>query len=260
MVHQRALSRSSAHRRATLRNLATALLKHENIQTTWAKAKEAQRWVEKLITLGKKNTNASRSSAQGMIFEETAPYTLTKVFGELRERYKDRPGGYTRVLRTESHKDDAAESAILSLVDGPRDMRFAMTARAVVRQRAENKGMTEILAMNMRKVTRFREGGEVALEKEVARLKRKEKHSRLGGGQEGELARMWTPEGDRYEWARGPEKRSGPGKVVRRKVESGEMGKDPEALLAKTNEGRKWRHVRRGHGTWEERKSINMIH
>lgn len=123
---------------------------------------------------------------------------LPKLFGPLRERYEHRPGGYTRVLRTEpldrdkKHKSDSreyntgqAESAILELVDGPRDMRFAITARALVKQRekegegersGEGKGnggammMTEILAANIRKVTRFREDGEAQLEREVRRL------------------------------------------------------------------------------------------
>ena len=123
---------------------------------------------------------------------------LPKLFGPLRERYANRPGGYTRVLRTEpldrdrKHKLGSreynagqGESAILELVDGPRDMRFAITARALVKRRekeaeGEGKGegagastvmmMTEILAANVRKVTRFRQDGEGQLEREVRRL------------------------------------------------------------------------------------------
>lgn len=115
---------------------------------------------------------------------------LPKVFGALRERYADRPGGYTRVLLTEpldrdsKHKPDDREynpgqpkSAILELVDGPRDMRFAITARALVRQRSreelgQGSGISEVLAAHVRKVTRFREGGEEDLEREVRRLEK----------------------------------------------------------------------------------------
>lgn len=67
-VKYRALGRSSAHRQALLRNLVTSLIEHESISTTWEKAKEAQRLAEKLITLGKKNTNASRTKAQAIFY------------------------------------------------------------------------------------------------------------------------------------------------------------------------------------------------
>lgn len=67
-VKYRHLSRDSAHRRALLRNLVTSLIQHESIQTTWPKAKEAQRMAEKLITLGKRNTEASKQKAQGIVF------------------------------------------------------------------------------------------------------------------------------------------------------------------------------------------------
>ena len=100
---------------------------------------------------------------------------LDKLFGPLRERYLNRPGGYTRVLRIEPLKPDQAPSAILELVDGPRDMRFAMTAKALVKQREEGAGMNEITSWNVRKVTRFREGGEDRLEAEVLRLEREQR-------------------------------------------------------------------------------------
>jgi hypothetical protein len=85
---------------------------------------------------------------------------MPKLFGELRERYADRPGGYTRVLRTET-KDpySQSQSAILELVDGPRDIRFAVTAAAVARDRSLGKVHTELTERNMEKVTRFRKNG-----------------------------------------------------------------------------------------------------
>lgn len=129
---------------------------------------------------------------------------LPKLFGPLRLRYANRPGGYTRVLRTEpldrdkKHKTDdreynpgQPESAILELVDGPRDMRFAITARALVRQREREEqgtgnGLSEIMATNIRKVTRFREGGEEVLEREVRRLEGegRRRDARRGEGRE----------------------------------------------------------------------------
>ncbi|EME44695.1 hypothetical protein DOTSEDRAFT_72226 [Dothistroma septosporum NZE10] len=176
LVKYRHLSRDSAHRRALLRNLVTSLIQHESITTTWHKAKEAQRLAEKLITLGKRNTDASRRGAQAIFFQ---PHLhLPKLFGPLRERYANRPGGYTRVLRIEPTKEDQAESAILELVDGPKDMRMAMTAKSIANARAnaeergENFRLNDMTAHNVKKVTRFREGGEAELEAMVAKFER----------------------------------------------------------------------------------------
>lgn len=162
--------------------MVTSLVEHESISTSLAKAKEVQRFAEKLITLGKKNTNATRSRAQAIFYQ---PHKhMPKLFGEtkefpgplpkgevpLRERYANRNGGYTRLLLSEPLKHDAAPSAILSLVDGPKDMRFAMTARTIARERKEGRtSLSELTAVNMRKVTRYRENGEKALELEVKR-------------------------------------------------------------------------------------------
>ena len=95
---------------------------------------------------------------------------MDTLFGPLRRRYQNRPGGYTRVLRCEPRPYDNAPQAILELVDGPKDMRFAMTARAIVKEHAEDKPMHNITATNLRKVTRFRPAGEDAMEAEINRL------------------------------------------------------------------------------------------
>ena len=97
---------------------------------------------------------------------------MSKVFGELRERYASRPGGYTRVLRIEPVKEDQAPSAILELVDGPKDMRWAITARTIARERERGfMTLTEMTRLNAKKVTQFRgENGADELEEEVARL------------------------------------------------------------------------------------------
>ena len=99
---------------------------------------------------------------------------MPKLFGELRERYLSRPGGYTRVLRLEPVKEDQAPSAILELVDGARDMRFAMTAKTLARERATEEGVREITARNVHKVTQFRPGGEKELERLVGQIEKRE--------------------------------------------------------------------------------------
>ncbi|KAI9811610.1 MAG: hypothetical protein M1827_005359 [Pycnora praestabilis] len=176
----RHLGRKSSHRQALLRNLVTSLFEHESISTTWPKAKEAQRLAEKLVTMGKKNTEASRRRATQIFFK---PLNLVpKLFGPIRDRYLTRPGGYTRVLRIEPLKQDQAPSAILELIDGPKDIRFAMTARTLAFQRAEEKEVNEITAKNIKKVTRYREGGEDALEKAAGNAQTKQE----GEGREAE--------------------------------------------------------------------------
>ncbi|KAF2399139.1 ribosomal protein L17 [Trichodelitschia bisporula] len=167
-VKYRHLSRNSAHRQALLRNLIESLIEHESIRTTWHKAKETQRLAEKVITLGKKNTEASRRRAWQIFYRPAL--LVPKVFGELRERYADRPGGYTRVLRIEPIKEDQAASAILELVDGPKDMRFAMTAKTLAHQRREGKPINEITQQNLTKVTRFRKDGAGELEELVKKF------------------------------------------------------------------------------------------
>ncbi|KIW16664.1 ribosomal protein L17 [Exophiala spinifera] len=218
-IKYRHLSRNSAHRRALLRNLVTSLIANESISTTYAKAKEAQRLAEKMITLGKKNTNAARQRAKSIFFEPDRH--MEKLFDTLRKRYEHRPGGYTRLLRQEPVREDQAPSAILSLVDGPRDMRFSMTAKAIVRQRKENLPMHELTAVNIRKVTRFRDGGEEALEEEIKRLETAMEEQSL------EEKEAFEEDGTTYEWVRGEknrrtgvraEEKKGPGRLKRQPV------------------------------------------
>ncbi|CAN8106260.1 unnamed protein product [Discula destructiva] len=174
----RTLSRDSAHRQALLRNLATAVIKQESIQTTYAKAKEAQRLVDKLITLAKRNTETARRSAQAILY--TPHLHMPKLFGELRERYQDRPGGYTRVLHTEpqnKHQLDQAPSAILELVDGRKDVRFAMTAAVVARDEMMHKAEAQvnpITQLNVKKVTAYRPDGERQFRELVDKIKYEE--------------------------------------------------------------------------------------
>ena len=114
-VKGRKLNRTPAHRKMLYRNLVTSLFKHERIQTTVPKAKEARIVAEKLITKAIKGDLHSRRLAARKVNE---PAVLQKLFAEIGPRYVDRPGGYTRIMRMGPRKGDNAEIAILELVDG----------------------------------------------------------------------------------------------------------------------------------------------
>lgn len=113
-IKQRKLNRTSAHRSAMLSNMASSLIKHEQIKTTLPKAKELRPFVEKLITLGKKGGLANRRNAFAVLRDDAA---VAKIFAVLAERYSDRPGGYARVLKAGFRYGDAAPMAIIELVD-----------------------------------------------------------------------------------------------------------------------------------------------
>jgi large subunit ribosomal protein L17 len=108
------LQRPTAHRNAMLRNMAASLIKHEQILTTLPKAKALRPYVEKLITLGKVGGLSNRRLAQSRLMDDTQ---LKKLFGELAERYTDRSGGYTRVVKAGFRGSDAAPMGIIELVD-----------------------------------------------------------------------------------------------------------------------------------------------
>jgi large subunit ribosomal protein L17 len=112
----RKLSRTAAHRRALLSNLATALFEHERIETTLAKAKEARRVAERLITQAKRGDLHSRRLVARRVRD---PEVLQKLFESIAPWYTSRPGGYTRILRTRTRLGDAGEMAILELVKSP---------------------------------------------------------------------------------------------------------------------------------------------
>jgi large subunit ribosomal protein L17 len=101
---------------AMLRNMVTSLLQHERITTTVPRAKEARKMAEKVITLGKKGGVHNVRLAQRVVRDRDV---LQKVFGELKDRYAKRAGGYTRLMRAGFRRGDAADVAILELVDRP---------------------------------------------------------------------------------------------------------------------------------------------
>ena len=114
-IHRRKLSKPTDQRLALIRNLATALLEHGRIETTYERAKETQRAAERMITLGKKNTLATRRRALAFITKEDV---VTKLFAEIAPQYQTRQGGYTRVLKLGPRRGDGAEMAIIELVEG----------------------------------------------------------------------------------------------------------------------------------------------
>jgi large subunit ribosomal protein L17 len=117
MIHRhggRKLNRTSSHRKALFRNMAAALLKHEQIKTTLPKARELRPYVEKLITLAKHGGLSNRRLAHARLLDDAQ---LVKLFSTLAERYADRAGGYTRVIKAGIRAGDASPMAIIELVD-----------------------------------------------------------------------------------------------------------------------------------------------
>jgi len=113
-IKQRKLNRGSSHRTALLANLAASLIEHEQITTTLPKAKELKPFVEKLITLGKKGDLASRRRAVSKIRNQDA---VKKLFEVVAPRYKERNGGYSRVMKFGHRFGDASDIAVIELVD-----------------------------------------------------------------------------------------------------------------------------------------------
>jgi large subunit ribosomal protein L17 len=112
----RQLSRNSSHRSAMLKNMAVSLLRHEVIQTTLPKAKELRRVAEPLITMAKNDSVHRRRVAFARLRDRA---TVTKLFNELGPRYRDRPGGYLRILKSGYRPGDNAPMAYVELVDRP---------------------------------------------------------------------------------------------------------------------------------------------
>ena len=110
----RKLNRTPSHRRALFRNMATALLERERCETTLPKAKELRGVVERLITLAGEDTLHRRRQAYGYLCSKAVVH---KLFAEIGPRFKERPGGYTRVVRTRRRAGDCAEMAVIELVE-----------------------------------------------------------------------------------------------------------------------------------------------
>lgn len=113
-LSHRKLNRTSSHRKAMFANMSSALIKHEQIRTTLAKAKELRPIVEKLITLGKKGSLHARRHAISRLAPDAY---IDKLFGEVAKRYESRNGGYTRIIKDGNRYGDSAPMAYIELVD-----------------------------------------------------------------------------------------------------------------------------------------------
>ncbi|MDO4799946.1 MAG: 50S ribosomal protein L17 [Bacillota bacterium] len=113
MAKYRKLGRPSSHRNLMLRNMTTSLLKHGHMQTTVARAKEIRKFAESMITLGKRGDLHARRQALAFLTEEAV---VAKLFGEIAEKYKERTGGYTRIVQTGPRRGDAAPMCKMELV------------------------------------------------------------------------------------------------------------------------------------------------
>ena len=119
MKHRRAgrkLRRNSSHRKALMRNLLTSLILHNRITTTEAKAKELRSYAEKAVTLAKQGTLHARRQAATMLYD---PKALQMLFSDMPERFKERQGGYTRVLKLGNRLGDNARIAVIEYLDAP---------------------------------------------------------------------------------------------------------------------------------------------
>lgn len=135
----RQLSRNSAHRWALMRNLITALLREEKIRTTDPKAKELRRWVERVITLGKRGDLHARRQAAGIVQDKDV---VRKLFDTIGPRFKDRPGGYTRIIKLGIRHGDAAQMSVIELVaaeSGKEAAAAGSTRRRRRRRQAQEK-------------------------------------------------------------------------------------------------------------------------
>jgi len=139
-IKGRKLNRTSSHRKALLANLAIALIKHEQIKTTLPKAKELKPYIDKLITMAKKGDLSSRRRLIATLHHEVT--IVSKLFDVLSERYKERSGGYSRILKAGFRYGDSAPVAIIELVD--RDIMAKGKDSGVVE--IEEEGANSVLA------------------------------------------------------------------------------------------------------------------
>ena len=134
------LGRTASHRDAMLSNMATSLIMHKRISTTTAKAKALKRYVEPLLTKAKMDTTHSRR----VVFKELqSKEAVTELFREIAQKIANRPGGYTRILRTGFRQGDAAEMCIIELVDYNENMLKEKAAKKAGRTRRSKKASAE---------------------------------------------------------------------------------------------------------------------
>ena len=136
----RKLNRTSSHRKAMFSNMVVSLLTHEQITTTLPKAKELRKIADKMITLGKRGDLHARRQAISALQDAD---TVGKLFDTLAERYKDRPGGYTRVLKAGHRHGDCAPMAVIELVDRDPEAKGAADLARVEAEEAATEALAE---------------------------------------------------------------------------------------------------------------------
>ena len=135
-ITHKKLNRTSSHRKALLMNLSNALIKHEQIQTTLPKAKELRPFIEKVITLGKKGDLESRRKTISILQDEKM---TKKVFDIIANRYKDRSGGYTRIIKLGNRFGDNAATAVIELVDRDEDAKGLDSGPVIEKKKTEEE-------------------------------------------------------------------------------------------------------------------------
>jgi len=130
------LGRSSSHKEAMLRNMVTSVIKHERIRTTDSKAKELRKVAEKMITLGKKGSLHARRQALAVVRDKDM---VSKLFGELAERYRNRAGGYTRIVKTGYRYGDNAPISILEFIADEKKKEKAKPKTKTTKAKAKEK-------------------------------------------------------------------------------------------------------------------------
>ncbi len=132
----RQLSRNSSHRWALMRNLVTALLRDEKIQTTDPKAKELRRWADRVITFGKEGSLHARRQVLGIVQDKAV---VRKLFDTIAPRFKSRAGGYTRIIKIGWRRGDAAQMSLIELVGGADEAAAGKSGGAKLSRRARRK-------------------------------------------------------------------------------------------------------------------------
>ena len=145
----RKLGRTSSHKEAMFRNMVTSVIKHERIRTTDCKAKELRKLAEKMITLGKKGSLHARRQALAVVRDKSL---VGKLFGELAERYRDRAGGYTRIIKAGYRFGDNAPVSILEFIpDGKKKEKAKPKAKDKTKAKAKEKSVLESISEEKKK-------------------------------------------------------------------------------------------------------------
>jgi large subunit ribosomal protein L17 len=145
----RKLGRTSSHKEAMFRNMVTSVIKHERIRTTDCKAKELRKLAEKMITLGKKGSLHARRQALAVVRDKSL---VGKLFGELAERYRDRAGGYTRIIKAGYRFGDNAPVSILEFIpDGKKKEKAKPKAKDKTKAKAKEKSALESIPEEKKK-------------------------------------------------------------------------------------------------------------